>query len=391
MRKAKILFVIGTLDVGGAETQLVELASRIDRSRFEPLVCCISSGGELVHALRARGVTVHALGWVRTLPGLLGFVRTIPPTIRMVWEFWMLVRREQPHIIHGVLLEAYLLGTFIGRLARTPIVVAGRRSLGLFKETRYFSLMLERLADRMTDLFIANSEAVRRDTLEREPIGESNIMVIYNGVDFSRFDGSVSPALLADLALPDGPRVIVVSNFIAYKGHEYFLRAWADVVAVYPSATALLVGDGPHRSSLEQLVDSLNIRRSVRFLGVRHDVPALLSVSDIYVHPSLQEGYSNSLLEAMAAGRGVIATSVGGNVEAVTDGVTGLLVPTAHAAALRVAMLRLLSNPAEAMAMGERAKATVTSRHEVGAMIRSYEAAYHRLLQRARQPEPSEC
>ncbi len=369
MRKAKILYLIGTLNVGGAETQLVELASRIDRSRFDPLVCCISPGGKLVDTLRARGVRVHLLNYSRAFPTQLGYVISVPRMIGMVWHLFRLVRKEQPDIIHGFLLAAYLLAAFVGRLAGVPVVVAGRRSLGLFKENNYFYLMLERLADRMTNLFIANSEAVRQDTLAREPISETDIIVIYNGLDLSRFQEVANTAQSSELDIGDAPRVIVVSNFIDYKGHDYFLRAWADVLRSFPTATALLVGDGTLRSHLENLSSSLNQGRSVRFLGVRHDVPALLALSDIYVHPSLQEGYSNSLLEAMAAGLPVIATSVGGNVEAVSHAVTGILVPPRDAFALSAAMIQLLRNPGEAKAMGDRACAAVRTRHEVGAMV----------------------
>jgi glycosyltransferase involved in cell wall biosynthesis len=383
MRKAKILYVIGTLNVGGAETQLVELASRIDRSRFDPVVCCISAGGELVDTLRARGVRVHLLNFSRAFPGQLGYVLSIPRMIGMVWHLFRLIRRERPAIIHGFLLQAYLLAAFVGRLAGVPVVVAGRRSLGLFKENKCFYLMLERLADRMTDLFIANSAAVRQDTLAREPISETDIVVIYNGLDLSRFQLAANIARPSELDIGDAPRVIVVSNFIHYKGHDYFLRAWSDVLRSFPTATALLVGDGTVRSDMENLSSSLSHGRSVRFLGVRHDVPALLAVSDIYVHPSLQEGFSNSLLEAMAAGLPVIATSVGGNVEAVSDAVTGMLVPPRDTFALSAAMTRLLCNPIEAKAMGDRARAAVRARHEVGAMIRSYESVYSRLLHEA--------
>lgn len=132
MRKSKILFLIGTLNVGGAETQLVELASRIDRSKFDPVVCCISSGGDLIAALRARGVRVESLNYSRTFPGQLGYVLSLPRMFQMIWRLFALIRRERPDIIHGFLLAAYLLGAFAGRLAGVPIVVAGRRSLGLF-------------------------------------------------------------------------------------------------------------------------------------------------------------------------------------------------------------------------------------------------------------------
>jgi glycosyltransferase involved in cell wall biosynthesis len=128
------------------------------------------------------------------------------------------------------------------------------------------------------------------------------------------------------------------------------------------------------------MCDELKIRHSIRFLGVRNDVPALLALADVYVHPSLQEGYSNALLEAMAAGKAIVATTVGGNVEAISEGVTGLLVPAEDAAALERAMTRLLGDRQIAREMGERARRYVHERYEMNAMVRSYESVYARLL-----------
>ena len=237
--------------------------------------------------------------------------------------------------MHGMLFWAYILGTFVGRAAGVPVVIASRRSLGLFKTGKPHYAVLESIANRMTDLFIANSEAVRADTIAREHLRPSDVIVIPNGLDLTRFGKAPDQDLAASLDVAGRPCVIVVSNFIRYKGHEYFLRAWRQVLVEFPSAVALLAGDGVFRAEIERICDDLNIRHSVRFLGVRPDVPALLALADVYVHPSLQEGYSNALLEAMAAGKAVVATAVGGNVEAVSDGVTGLLVPPADAAGAR--------------------------------------------------------
>ena len=223
----------------------------------------------------------------------------------------------------------------------------------------------------MTDLFIANSEAVRADTIAREHLRPSDVIVIPNGLDLTRFGKAPDQDLAASLDVAGRPCVIVVSNFIRYKGHEYFLRAWSQVLVEFPSAVALLAGDGVFRAEIERICDDLNIRHSVRFLGVRSDVPALLALADVYVHPSLQEGYSNALLEAMAAGKAVVATAVGGNVEAVSDGVTGLLVPPADAVALERAIARLLGDSHTARAMGERARRFVHEKYEMNAMVRS--------------------
>ena len=282
--------------------------------------------------------------------------------------------------MHGMLFWAYILGTLVGRAAGVPVVIASRRSLGLFKTGKPHYAVLESIANRMTDLFIANSEAVRADTIAREHLRPSDVIVIPNGLDLTRFGKSPDQDLAASLGVAGRPCVIVVSNFIRYKGHEYFLRAWRHVLVEFPSAVALLAGDGVFRAEIERICDDLNIRHSVRFLGVRPDVPALLALADVYVHPSLQEGYSNALLEAMAAGKAVVATAVGGNVEAVSDGVTGLLVPPADAAALERAIARLLGDSHTARAMGERARRFVHEKYEMNAMVRSYEAVYSRLV-----------
>jgi glycosyltransferase involved in cell wall biosynthesis len=180
--------------------------------------------------------------------------------------------------------------------------------------------------------------------------------------------------------MEDGPRVTVVANLIHYKGHEHFLRAWQEVLASYPRGVATLVGDGARRPHLQELTRTLGIEHAVRFVGVRRDVPDLLSNADLYVHPSLQEGSSNAVIEAMAAGKPIVATAVGGSVEAIRDGVTGLLVPPADAPALARAMLQLLADPVAARAMGRRAREAAARQFDVHAMVKAYECTYHRLL-----------
>jgi glycosyltransferase involved in cell wall biosynthesis len=378
----KILFMIGTLDVGGTETQLVELVTRLSRERFEPVVCCLSSGGPLESRLAAAGIPVHALRFEGFRSKRYRYLINVSGGWRLLTGLRRVMRRERPVILHVMLFWAYILGTFAGRAAGVPIVVASRRSLGLFKADKPLYLFLERIVDRMTDLFIANSEAVRQDTIAREPVAPQDILVIRNGLDLSRFDAAPDPQLAASIGVSGSPVAIVVSNLIRYKGHEYFLRAWQSVVQRFPSAQAVLVGDGVLRADLERLVDDLRIRQAVHFLGVRSDVPALLALADLYVHPSLQEGYSNAVLEAMAAGKAVIATAVGGNVEAISDGETGLLVPAQDAAALAAAMMRVLGDDSLARRLSQNARRHVRATYDVEVMVRQYENVYEQLLAR---------
>ena len=142
----------------------------------------------------------------------------------------MCVNAHKPHIIHGVLLHAYVLGALAGRLTGVPVIVASRRSLSIFKQGRRFWRLSERIANRWTDLIVANSEAVRRDAIETERLPPDKVVVIYNGLDvqqYGRTPDHTLRALRQELRLGAGPVVIVVANFIDYKGHEYLLRAWA--------------------------------------------------------------------------------------------------------------------------------------------------------------------
>jgi glycosyltransferase involved in cell wall biosynthesis len=374
-RRIRVFFLIGSLEIGGSETQLVELASRINRSVFEVTVCSMTSGGALVETLERRGVRVVGLGFtgIRNARSIGGRFRGVFNVCRGILRLWWMLVRERPDVLHGILITAYITGGFVGRAAGVRRIVASRRSLGVFKEKRRLALRLERWSDRITDLFIANSEAVRADTLRREPIDPGAIIVIRNGVDFSRFRAE------PDRVPSPVPRVIVVANFIRYKGHEFFLSAWRDVRKTIPRAIAVLVGDGPERANLESLTRELGVAEAVEFLGSRRDVAALLSAADVYVQPSLEEGSSNAVLEAMASGLPVIATAVGGNTEAVSNGVSGLLVPPSDPASLARAMIDLLSDPRRARDMGDRAREGVHERHDMTAMVEAYEAVYRRL------------
>jgi len=368
-----VLFVIGTLDVGGAEMQLVELVQRLDARRFRPMVCCLAREGPLAAALHEAHVPVFSIGFVgfRQRGVWLSLTRAIP----RLWHLFRIIRRERPQIVHGVLFWAYVLGAFTARLARVPTVVASRRSLGLFKADKPHYLRVERLANWLTDVFVANSMAVRCDAIQREKLDPRRVLVIYNGVDFARFR-----------ATPDRPdtergfpRVLVVANLIPYKGHRYFLQAWQRVLRRFPDAQAQLAGEGDMLEELLALADQLGVGASVSFLGRRADVPDLLAACDLYVHPSLQEGYSNAVLEAMAAGAPIVATAVGGTVEAIADGETGLLVPPADADALERAIVRLLEDRPAARRMGRRAASVARSRYDMDCVVDRYEAIYEQL------------
>lgn len=377
-RPLRITYVIGSLEVGGTETQLVQLASRLPRERFDVEVWCLGRAGALGDSLAAGGVRVRELD-LRSRR-----VAHAPRNLARMVRLWRAMRGRRPDVVHGLLYWAYVTGALTGRAAGVPVVVASRRSLGRFKEGHRAMLLLEGVANRATDLVVANSEAVRADAIRQERLDPERVLVIPNGVDVERFAAQAAP-VRAELGVPaDAPLVGVVANLIHYKGHLAFLDAWRRIRERRPDAHALLVGEGPMRAAIERRADELGVAGSVHLLGRRSDVPGLLAAMDVVAHPSEEEGSPNAVLEAMAAGRAVVATAVGGTPEAVLDGRTGLLVPPGDPEAMARAVTALLDDPARAGEMGAAARERVRSEFAVDVMVERYRSLYETALARSR-------
>src|SRR5919197_2824322 len=179
MSAIRLFYVIGTLDVGGAEGQLYRLVRGLDRQRFDVTVCCLSSAaGPYADEIRRLGIKVYEIGF----RGLRIFRQPHKVAAQLLRLGW-LIRRHRPHIVHGYLFWAYVLGTLAARAVGVATVISSRRSLGNFKAGKRFYRMLERMSNPLTSLVIANSSAVREDTITREQLPLSKVVVIYNGVE----------------------------------------------------------------------------------------------------------------------------------------------------------------------------------------------------------------
>jgi glycosyltransferase involved in cell wall biosynthesis len=297
------------------------------------------------------------------------------------------LRRLEPDILHAFLFHAYTIGAFLSPLLRVRAFVSSRRSLGHFKANRPAALLIERAANHFASVVVANSEAVKRDVMIREGLAGEQVIVIHNGIDMTRFAGCRGALMRQQVDIAESAQVVgVVANFISYKGHECFLAAWQRVSTAYPHAVAILIGDGRTRERVERLAEELQLTGSVRFLGNRPDVPMLLAAIDILVHPSEQEGFSNAILEGMAAGRPVIATDVGGNAEAVVHEETGLLVPSGDPAALAAAIERLFAHPEMAREFGAAGRRRVEREFGMDRMTSAYERLYVDVLRKKAPP-----
>lgn len=368
--RVTVLYVIWSLQMGGAERVVFDLARSLDRKRFRPVVACLNFKGALAAPLEAEGIPVYALDKKPKLD--LGVL------VRLA----RLLRRERVDIVHTHLWTSSFWGRLAAVLARVPVAIVTEHNLDTWRRAPHF--VADRLLGRATDDWIFVSREVEAFYRERLGIPAERGRVVLNGVDTAPF---AVPLDRADVrsrmgVAPEARVAGVVGRLEARKGHRYFLEAMRELGTRDPGARGLIVGEGKEKAALEAQSRSLGLGDTVRILGFWPDLAEALCAVDVFVLPSLMEGHPLAVLEAMAAGKPVVATDVGGNGEAVEDGLTGLLVPAADPAALANAIATLLGDPARAEAMGRAGRASLDRRFSLAAAVAANEETYRRAYRR---------
>lgn len=373
----KILYPISSLLPGGVQSYLVNLVTGLDRKRFKPVVAYGLEGAP-VEVLKRAGIRVEKI------PGLKKSI-SLPDDLRALLNLIKLIRRENPGIIHTNMSKANLLGRLAGTICRTPLVMMTAHGWANFLQNyyqshlkRWIQITAEKLVAPMCDHYILVSY-VDRDRLESLKIlSQNRITVIPNGVDWERFQIPPDPdKLKGRLQLPlDSPLVVMVGNLFASKAPLDYLRAADDVLRNRGPVSFILVGDGKLRGPAENLIEKLNLHRHCQILGYRSDVPEILAGSDLFVLPTLREGLSVSILEAMAAGLPVVTTDIAENRELLEPGVNGWLVPPRRPAELAEKIISVLNNPVEAREMGERNRRLVKEKFTVKEMVEKTQNLY---------------
>jgi glycosyltransferase involved in cell wall biosynthesis len=272
------------------------------------------------------------------------------------------------------------MGSLAGRLSGVPLVITSRRALGTHQDRYKGWRIFDILSFRLSHLVTVNSHAVEQDTLIRDLGSPSKLRVIYNGIDFTPFEAARAnrEAVRRTLGvLPMENVVISIANLIPYKGLSDLIEAAAVVTGRMPVAKFLLIGeDRGIQKQLEAKAYRLGVSQQVMFLGQRLDIPDLLAAGDLLTLSSHEEGFSNVILEAMAAGLPVVATDVGGNREAVMNGVTGWLVSPKDPDAMADRILDLLSDKERAASWGRRGQARVKEAFTINRMVEAYMNLY---------------
>jgi sugar transferase (PEP-CTERM/EpsH1 system associated) len=370
MSRPRIGQVLHGMGVAGAEA-LVHRMVRALADEFEFSLYLLDHVGALGEDLAAGGVMVRLLG---RKPGVdVGLARRLGSALR----------RDRVALVHAHQYTPWFYATLgAARGFSRPRVFFTEHGRHYPDFRRAKRVAMNKLLLPFTDGIVAVSAFVRDCLRDHEGLPERRMRVLYNGVDPERFDVAADRELLRreQGVGPDDPVVGTAARFAPVKDHATLLRAFREVKKSLPAAKLVLAGDGELRSALESRAEELGIRESVRFLGVRRDVPALLRTWDVFCLSSLSEGTSVTLLEAMAAGLPAVVTRVGGNPEIVEEGVTGHTAPRGDAQALGAALVRVLRDREAGERMGRAGRMRVRDRFTDARMIEEYRALYHGLL-----------
>jgi glycosyltransferase involved in cell wall biosynthesis len=370
MAKIGVALCITGLELGGAERCLTELATRVDRQKFVPVVYCLASQprreqASCVPSLNAAGVEVHFLNG------------------QNVWQFPIVVQRlrqllkaQKPHIIQTFLFHANVVGRIAARGLGAKAVISGIRVAE--RGTRWH-LRVDRLTQQWVDRYVCVSQSVADFSAEQAGLSREKLVVIRNGIDLSKYPAAqrIDPA---GLGIGVGRRLITfVGRLEPQKGVQWLIETAPKWLGSLPGCVLLLVGDGPLEHRLRAICQASGIADRVYFAGWRADVPEILAASDLLVLPSAWEGLPNVVLEAMASCRPVVATDVDGVRELLGPGAAEQTVRYGDSQAIADKLVTLIFNRDLAAAVGNENRRWAEQNFAISEMVRAYETLWESL------------
>ncbi len=363
---------------GGTEKQVLNLVSRMDRRQYDLQFGCLHKAGDFVDDFEKLDIPITAFP-IRKLYH--------PETLRQQINFSGFLRRERIQIMHSYNFYSNVFAIPAARLAGVPVILASIRDRGVYLTPA--KKRLQKSVCSMADKILVNADAIH-DWLLEENYPAAKIRVIKNGIDMSLYEKSCHcGALRKELDIPENaPLIIMLSRLDPKKGVVDFINAAAQLNTLHPEAIYLIAGEKliSHEGSLDpesvyhrellQLVNALGMKDKIIFAGHRSDVPQILAEATVSVLPSHSEGLSNTLLESMAAGVPVVATTAGGNPELVVEGVTGFLVPPREPRLLANAIAKILDDQGLAQTMGVQAKKIALNEFSMSRMVQLTQEMY---------------
>jgi len=371
--KINVLHVSIGLSTGGLERVITILTTRMDKEFFSVGSLCLRYVGEFGEYLQKNGYSVD----------------TFPQNpnhfdIRDPWRLSRYLKKRNVDVVHAHS-GAFFMSVAAARLAGIPAVFYTDHGRPQVEGTK--RMIEEAVTARFVDRVIAVSEELKQHLITKTHFPAGKIEVIVNGIDTDVFRPRPKPQkLLAEFRLPENARIVgSTGRFSREKGYHILIDSFRRVIDKIPDAYLLLVGDGPQRDDLERQSETARCKNRIIFTGVRSDIPELLNMFDIFVLPSIYEGTSMSLLEAMASGKPPVATRVGGNLSIISHQESGLLVPSENPEALAEAIVELLSDEGKRAAFGKASEKKIRADYSQENMVRKYSELYLSVLQRKKR------
>ena len=369
-RKINVVHLVEELTIGGLEKILTTIVLNLNKKKYNVSVWCLREGGFFADKLVKEGIDVKILH-ISTSRNPLS-----------IYKLYRLLKSHKFDIIHT---HAYSAGT-IGRMsaffAGVPVIISHNHNI--YDYYNKYHHLVERFLSYITDGIICVSDMIKKFANETQGIDTKKLVTIYNGIENIRsVSGKETSSLRKELGIPRNHTVMgTVAQFSEKKGLAYLIKSASILLEHRKDVNFLLVGDGTIMGDLKQLCHNLKIGENVIFTGERSDIPEMLSLIDIFVLPSIREGLPLAILEAMACGKAVIATNVGGVPEVVKNGISGILVPPKDPEALHCAMNELLGNRGKLKKMGYNGKRVSIESFSSKTMVGKIEDLYDSLLNR---------
>jgi L-malate glycosyltransferase len=406
----KVLVMIPSLDVGGAETDLIRYLPRLDSAKFKIVVWDYRFSGPLARLLLESGIEVMGPDLVAigpdggypaptksmigdpdfTSPYLYRVMQVAGRTMGQAISAARFIRDRDFDVIHAVLPHAYLLAALANVMAgRRPLVVSRLSQNRYHDEHPLFSFVERHLLHRAPDAVVGNARIIL-DELRLEGLADRKLSLVHNGIDAAAFSAEMIDrrSARAMLNVPQNALVLTsVANLNVYKGHDDLIEGLARVRSRLGADWVLLIAGGDRRGNmarLEGLTLDRGLKEHVRFLGLRLDIPKVLSAADIHVSASHEEGFPNNILEAMCARLPVVATAVGGVPEQIVDGESGLLVSPRDPAGLGEAIVALAHAPEERARLGGNGRRRVEAEFPVDRCANAFGQIYTDLARQRR-------
>ena len=367
----KVMFVVTSLIIGGAEKQLVQLLRYLTRTVFQPVVVCLKEPGVLAEAVSDLGIPVYS----RLLENKYD--------LRVLFKLMAIIKKEQVHILWARSTgDKMFWGRLAAKLTGVPVILTSIHFMGEKGQKKSIIGPFNKALTPITDRIIAVSENQKRYLIEEEGLPSRKIVVIPNGIDWKSFKPQKdAETVKRALDIPEGHFVIgQVAKLRPEKGHRLLLKAAKKLKEQGKGSIFLLIGDGSERKDLEAVCEAYSLRSMVRFLGDRQDLADLINIFDVGTLSSPMETFPNALLEYMALAKPVVAPRVGGVPEIITEGLQGFLFSPGDADQMADHLLHLLLHPALAKEMGTQGEKRVREAFSLESNVKKIEALFLSLL-----------